>query len=122
MNIRPFIVVAMLFAAGCGQETASEQRLDVAVKNHTAMMLDKVNIRFGTHSSYPGILSANAIAVHMFFEPDIGDSAEVTWVEPGGVVRTQTVALAGVYDKKKAGRLTFEIGPTNVAVNFQDLH
>jgi hypothetical protein len=126
MNIRRSaqwpVIVALLLAVACNHKSSSNQRLDVAVKNQTSTALDKVNIRFGQHNSYAGILSPDATKVHMYFEASIGDSAEVTWVEPNGEKKQLTVSLIGIYDSQIPGRLSFEIGATNVIVKFQDLN
>jgi hypothetical protein len=116
------VIVALLLAVACNHKNSSNQRLDVAVKNQASTALDKVNVRFGQHNCYVGILSPDATAVHMYFEASIGDSAEVTWVEPNGEKKQRTVSLIGIYDAQKPGRLNFEIEVTNVIVKFQDLN
>jgi hypothetical protein len=126
MNIRRSVqwlaTVAVLLAVACNHKNSSNQRLDVAVRNQTSALLDKVNVRFGQNSCYAGILSPDATAVHMYFEASIGETAEVTWVEPNGEKKQITVSLIGIYDPQIPGRLSFEIGTTNVIVKFQDLN
>jgi hypothetical protein len=117
-----FATMAVLLAVACNHKNLPYQRLDVAVRNQTSTMLDKVNISFGQRNCYAGILSPDATAVHMYFEASIGDSAEVKWVEPNGEMKQRTVSLIGIYNAQKPGRLNFEIGVTNVVVKFQDLN
>ena len=116
----PIVNVVLLLVVACNQKSTPHPRLDVATSNQSAIELDKLNIRFGNHECDVGVLVTNALAVHMYFEQPVGDSAEVTWVEPTGVRRRKIVNLAGVYDKRKAGRLTFEIRKEDVRATFRE--
>ena len=122
ISVLQVAAVALLLSVACSQKKSTNMRLDVGVKNQTPATLDKVNVRFGRHDCYAGILSPDATKVHQFFEASIGDYAEVKWVEPDGVRKQRTVSLIGIYDAQKPGRLNFEIGVTNVIVKFQVLN
>ena len=58
------------------------------------------------------------MAVHMFWEEPVGDSAAVEWTTPNGEVQSCTVDLSNVFDPQKPGRLSFEILQSDVRVTF----
>jgi len=118
MAARLLFCFCLTVAFGCSKSNSVGRRIDVAVINHTGAELDKVNIQFGKRACYVGILATDALAVHMYFEPPVGETAAVRWTEPDGKEKKSTVRLGSGFSRGKAGQLTFEMRTNGVVASF----
>ena len=116
------LTVGTLLAADWPKGAAKKHAyLEVVIANATSQDVDETGVYFDKHRCTAGIVGAGVSAGYVGWQQPVTTNAVVRWRDAQGTRKEQTVTVVGVYDPKVDGALTFNIGVSNVTVEFKKI-